>query len=352
MTKNEQKRLRKRKWKKLKKKIYKKRKALIRLFLLIAAFICVVVLLVNGVLAAKNKIQTALAEKAAEEAELERQAILALTPTPTPEPTPDPTISIADGTLEKKLAAMIPTDGIWSIYLKNLDNDESFTINSQSMYAASLIKLFVLQDVYDHMDSVIGTAQNVLGTKSQSSAASYVDELLEQMITVSDNDAYNNLIALRDSDNSFYEGCLAVNEDIQNYGYTDTGIYSTLSPSDMETISTAEGDEVNHTNVEDCGKILEEIYNGTCVSEEASAEMLSYLLDQETTYKIPEGCPKGTKVANKTGETETSQHDAAIVYGAKTDYILCIMSSNLEDYGAAMAIITQMSEVVYDYLNP
>ena len=39
------------------------------------------------------------------------------------------------------------------------------------------------------------------------------------------------------------------------------------------------------------------------------------LLGQERDYKIPAGVPEHVTVANKTGETDTCQHDAAIVFG-------------------------------------
>ena len=71
------------------------------------------------------------------------------------------------------------------------------------------------------------------------------------------------------------------------------------------------------TSVRDCGRLLEQIYRGECVSEEASAAMLDLLLNQQVTWKIPEGLDSSVVVANKTGETDTSQHDMAIVYGEK-----------------------------------
>lgn len=64
--------------------------------------------------------------------------------------------------------------------------------------------------------------------------------------------------------------------------------------------------------------------------------------------KIPAGLPEGTKCANKTGETDEYQHDAAIVYSPGGDYILCIMSSNC---GAAITNIQDISATVYDYFN-
>ena len=83
------------------------------------------------------------------------------------------------------------------------------------------------------------------------------------------------------------------------------------------------------TSVKDCGLLLERIYRGECVSEEASAQMLDLLKRQENTSKIPAGIKAEVPTANKTGETDEDQHDIAIVYGAKTTYILCVMSEGI-----------------------
>lgn len=131
--------------------------------------------------------------------------------------------------------------------------------------------------------------------------------------------------------------------------YIHTGIFHTLSPSDTEYQSIA--DSSNHTSPEDCGRLLERIYEGTCVSEEASWEMLELLLQQEVVNKIPAGLPTGITAANKTGETQEVQHDAAIVFGEKTDYILCVMSSELDDSNEAVNLIQEISSVVYSALN-
>lgn len=76
--------------------------------------------------------------------------------------------------------------------------------------------------------------------------------------------------------------------------------------------------------------------------------MLDLLLQQKLTGKIPAGIPKGVEVANKTGETDVTQHDAAIVFGPKTDYILCVMSWY---DGNAIRVIQDISKLVYEYLS-
>lgn len=54
--------------------------------------------------------------------------------------------------------------------------------------------------------------------------------------------------------------------------------------------------------------------------------MLNLLLRQTRRWKIPSGLPSGVRVANKTGETSSVDHDMAIVFGKKTDYVICVFS--------------------------
>ena len=55
-------------------------------------------------------------------------------------------------------------------------------------------------------------------------------------------------------------------------------------------------------------------------------------------------------VANKTGETSSVDHDMAIVFGKKTDYVICVFSrTGSEEY--AIPRIRDISGTVYKYLN-
>ena len=261
---------------------------------------------------------------------------------------PDIEITPTENALKDRLMDFLEdTPGTWSIYVKNLSTDESFSINNQSMYAASLIKLFVMEDCFAHLNTMIDNASSDGG--SDALGYDYIMGMMADMIEVSDNDAYYNLVKLRTDADTFVDGCLQINSDIWDYGYYDTGIYHSLVPATTEYTATSE--ERNHTSVSDCGELLEKIHRGTCVSETASKKMLDFLLNQETDTKIPAALPEGTEVANKTGETDENEHDAAIVYGPETDYILCVMSSDIPTNGSAVDIVQEISDIVYDYLN-
>lgn len=54
----------------------------------------------------------------------------------------------------------------------------------------------------------------------------------------------------------------------------------------------------------------------------------------------------------KKSETSEVQHDAAIVYGENTDFILCIMTKNTNGVEEVYGDIHELTKMVYDTLNP
>lgn len=236
--------------------------------------------------------------------------------------------------LKSKLSSQLRSyGGTWSVYVKRLDNNDSITINDTPLYAASVIKPYVMASIYNQIDS---------GVISETST---ITSLNRSMITVSSNDAFNELVKRQTKSYNFSTGRSVVNSYLKNKGYTKTSVHHTLHPASGPLISDGGS---NRTSVKDCGKLLESIYRGTCVNKESSKKMLNFLLAQQRRWKIPAGVPSGTKVANKTGETSSSDHDIAIVYSPKCTYILCVMSTNA---ASSSSRISQISRTVYYYFN-
>lgn len=199
--------------------------------------------------------------------------------------------------------------GDWSVYLKNLDSNRFFVINNKARRPASLIKLFNMGTTYELLE------------KKAYSPSSAISDNLYKMITVSSNDSYNYLLYKNGNGNTF-SGFSRANEFCRKYKYNDTVTGSTLSPSKYRQHFK----QYNKSSVKDCGHILEDIYRKNLVSSSASNKMLNLLKNQKCRKKIPAGLPSGTECANKTGELNSMQHDAAIVFSEGADYILVIMS--------------------------
>ena len=210
--------------------------------------------------------------------------------------------------------------GTWSVYAKDLtSNSDIASVNADAkMQSASVIKLFIMATAYDEM-----AKGNMVPTEVSSD--------IKLMITQSDNDATNRMIDRLGFDK--------INSYIKSNGYSNTVL------SRKMLASTANGD--NYTSSKDAAKILENIYNHKCVSYEASEQMMTYLKAQERTGKIPAGVPSGVQTANKTGELDTVENDAAIVFKDNTPYVLVVMSSGLSDTAKARQNIVDISKIVY-----
>lgn len=239
-------------------------------------------------------------------------------------------------------------DGNWSVYVKDLNTNEEIVINDRQYYSASLIKAFVMEKTYSDLDKVREHEAARLNTTDSETARVKLEDLLWNMITVSDNESSNELIRLQAENHDFLEGARAINEYLAEAGYSATTVQHTLHPSASDSVGLGGR---NMTSVRDCGLLLERIYKGECVNEEASKAMLNLLLNQEVTWKIPNGLPEGIVSGNKTGETDEDQHDIAIVYGKKTTYIICVMSEKFTNEDTAIKNIRSISRVVYNYLN-
>ena len=240
-------------------------------------------------------------------------------------------------------------EGEWSIYVKDLGTDDKLVINNQRMASASLIKAFVMAETYDNMDVVTQSEESILKKDAGSKEISKkIGALLSNMITVSDNESFNELVRLQTKKYDFAAGARKINQYLKAEGYQDTQVLHTLAPSSTTPVGIGEN---NTTSVKDCGLLLERIYREECESRKDSQAMLELLLGQKNRTKIPQVLDASVTIANKTGETDTTQHDIAIVYGNHTDYILCVMSEKCPKEEDAIDDIRKISAMVYEYLE-
>ena len=135
--------------------------------------------------------------------------------------------------LEKRLADLLGTyEGTWSVYVKDLTSDQEFEQNSQSLYSASLIKVFVMAQTYANMDTVLQSeAAKMKKDVTDPSVSTKVNDLLWNMITVSDNESFNELVRLQTASGVFKDGAQAVNGFLAEQKFADTSVQHILSPS-------------------------------------------------------------------------------------------------------------------------
>ena len=221
------------------------------------------------------------------------------------------------------------SSGEWNIYVKNLKSNRSFSLYNRQTIAASTIKLYAMAAAYDKI------------SKKELSASWDLNNKLYNMIAYSDNDSFNSIART-------YVGLEYLNTFIQKQGFKQTEVFKGIAPGSHPFIQQTTPLPGNVTSASDCGKLLEKIYRGTLVSKSASKAMLNLLKSQTYRSKIPAGIPSGVTVANKTGEFDEYQHDAAIVYGKKTPYVICIFSHSSDP---SIYHIRRISQIVYQYLN-
>ena len=243
--------------------------------------------------------------------------------------------------LLNQVQSLLPSgNGTWSVYVCNLAKNTEGSINDQQMQAASLIKLYIMGAVYEDYDSL-----------SSKYSKDQLDNALNSMITVSDNDAANTLVNyLGGGDDA--AGMARVNKFCQDHGYTSTSMGRLL------LADNSNGD--NYTSAKDCGKFLKTIYQidkGTATDNNdtlAGAEYMYRLLKMQTRKnKIPAQMPSEVKVANKTGELDHVENDAGIIYDTAKgiDLVVCFMSQDLTDTGAAQSTIAADARAIYGYYN-
>lgn len=163
-----------------------------------------------------------------------------------------------------------------------------------------------------------------------------VEELVDLMITQSDNTACNMLIDLLGFD--------YINNFFQSLGLKDTN----LSRRMMQFAVRKKGVE-NYTTARDMAFCLEIIYHKKFLNRKISQKSLSLLKRQEVNDRIPAGLPPSVVVAHKTGLERKICHDAGIVFTPQGDFLICVLTKGAKNTKAAKRFIAQVALDVYEY---
>lgn len=237
------------------------------------------------------------------------------------------------------------TGEVWAVSVMDLKNGSTAGFNGDTkLQSASLIKLFIMAAVYDRVCYPASDDKYISFPESHDGE---LKELITSMITVSDNNAANEIVS-RLGGGDFATGMQVVNNFCVENGYSSTSMGRRFLDSE------ATGD--NYTSANDCMKLVASFYNGTCVNAEASGKMLACMKNQTKTNKIPAGV-NGAQTANKTGELAGdglgfAENDVAVVWGTAGDYVLSVMSGNLQlGNQAAIDRIVSLSSSVYSAMG-
>ena len=234
---------------------------------------------------------------------------------------------------------------MWSVSLEDLNTQAGAGINEEAqMSAEGVIKLFLMAAIYDRICYPETEERHIFFNEA------YEGELKEKitaMIVEGDQAAAQELLT-RLGQGDEQNGMAVVNQFCEENGYTGTvmgcGFSAEASPGE------------NLTTAYDCRKLLADIYQGTCVGQEASAKMFAYLKNQADRDKIPQGiADTGAQVSNQAGEFAGEngscvENDAAVIESGGKTYVLCVLGEDLSSKESGKEKIRGISRAAYENL--
>lgn len=164
-----------------------------------------------------------------------------------------------------------------------------------------------------------------------------VAQLIDLMITESDNTAANMLIDLLGLD--------YLNKSFKKFGLRN----SNLSRKMMDFSDRRDGIE-NYTTARDISYILEKIYRGELINQKISKQCLELLERQKMRDRIPARLPSDTIIAHKTGLERGICHDAGIVFTPNGDFLICVLVKHKHKTARpAKKFIARIAFLAYNY---
>ena len=250
-----------------------------------------------------------------------------------------PDIEVERLNLQKELQAefdAIGTPDNVSLYYKNLNGNYEIAINAdRSFNPASTVKAFVVIEAFRqrrlglvNFDSRVTIKQenvvpNELETAQyqplRASVKATIRELIDAMITQSDNTAYNTLIDILDRRN--------VTTSLRKLGLDNTVVGEKLNLTDEQYSADASvpGRQQNRTTARDFGHLFTLLFEDKI---DDSGEMLAIFKKQKYNDMIPKLLPTDVKIAHKTGFFSPYFHDGGIVYKQGDPFVLAIFTSS------------------------
>lgn len=211
----------------------------------------------------------------------------------------------------------------FGIVVKDMTTGETASVNAdRQIESASLYKMFVAQRIYQQIDlGQLSASQPAGGYTGRN-----INDCMTIMINISDNDCGRALGDIL--------GWGAQNQALNVEGYKAT---------DLST--------PQQTSAADVATLFSRLYNGTLVSGNSSAKFIALLKDQRVNNRLPVGLPPGTVIAHKTGDLDGVVHDAGIVYGPKTNYLVVVTSGSWNSPGNAPPLIANLSQQLWSYFE-
>lgn len=240
--------------------------------------------------------------------------------------TPAPPTS--QGPLEQRVLAAIEATG-WKearvgVAAHNLATGEWVRVRSTEPFrAASLLKVPIMVELYRQLAA------------ERLSMPDHLRSLLVPMITVSDNQAANQLLEIVGKDN--------VNQTMARLGLKNTVLNNPFSDG-----STSSGSNPNQTTPMDMLTLFELLATDKLVTPEASRQMRDLLMQNRDNSKLKRDLPAEAIVAHKSGWFSGVSNDAGIVSTPRGSYVVAIMAEGPFDTDGGNRLVGAVSRAIYD----
>ena len=253
--------------------------------------------------------------------------------------------------LKEQLTAYLEKQKVQGAFLiKDLSDGEAVCFQeNQKVPSASLIKMYILVEAFRRIKEGTLTFDLEIGVRREDvvdfSVLQFLrprdyslEELLRLMIVYSDNTATNVLI-------DFF-GMERLNGLMQ-----DIGCKTSVMQRKMMDFAAAEDGRQNYTSVADMAGLLERLYKGRLLGQPFDQQMLDIMKGQADEEAMRRELPDEIAIARKSGELDALEHDMAIVYTAKRNYIYVFFSWETGDNNRGRKVLADTSKMVFDYFQ-
>jgi beta-lactamase class A len=239
-------------------------------------------------------------------------------------------------------------DGVLGVAVEDLANGHAFLLNAdQTFPTASTIKIAILAelyrqaqqdklkltDIYTLQQSDLVGGSGISNALTTGTTKLTLRDVAALMISVSDNSMTNVLIDRVGLDN--------VNALLDGLNLTHIRLRRKM----MDVRAAAEGRE-NIATPRELMLLLEALYRGKVLNKQFTDDFFNLLSTPKSSY-IPRELPEDLRIANKPGELEGVRNDCGLIFTGTRPYILCAMSTYLQNERAAGDAISRISGETY-----
>lgn len=286
---------------------------------------------------------------------------------PPPTATEDPTATLAPtataAPFPDQVAALLGDPaGFYGVVVEALDGSFSYRLNpDEQVESASLYKLPIMVELFRQREAgevnfsssvyldpaYFHEAEGDVYDTSYIGAEVTVDELMENMITLSSNVAAYALLDLAGMPN--------INATMSDIGLVSTEIRwepapltaATHGSFSYEQATERADNALNVTTAGDMALLFKMLAQGELISPEASQEMLDLLARQGINDRLPALLPEGTIVAHKTGNLPGEViHDVGLIEAPATPVAIAVVTEGADE-GVAVGFMQQLALLAY-----